>query len=83
MALDSTRKDTMAANSVVIHTVSLYQEDWDIIQRESNRLRDLGSAQGISGALRHIVRDWHRLQTQISVIPEATAKEETPCSPSS
>lgn len=69
----------MNSDQTIVRTVSLYQEDWDIIQRESDRLRELGSGQGVSGALRHIIREWDRRQRQsLPAQPEAV-----PCSPTS
>jgi len=53
----------MTSKTVIVHSVSLYQEDWDIIQRESNRMFGEGApASCRSAAMRRILRDWDRIQ---------------------
>jgi hypothetical protein len=74
----------MSSNRAIIRTVSLYQQDWDIIEHESQRMFGEGAPVPCrSAALRRIIRDWHRRQTQISLIPEPSIPQETLCSPTS
>jgi hypothetical protein len=66
----------MSSPAIVIHSVSLYQDDWDIVDRENRRLHGLGaSATGRSSAIRHIIREWDMLQRQVWTQQAGTQQE--------